>query len=95
MPFTGEAPVGVDDVDIEGIRIYPNPASKMLYIEATDVEWIELYSVDGRCVYDHAVQGATGVVSIPTDALPDGVYAVRVSTRRGVQGARIVVNKKQ
>lgn len=93
--ITGEAPVGVDDVDIEGIRIYPNPASELLYIEAADVERIELYSVDGRCVYDHAVQGATGVVSIPTDALPDGVYAVRVSTRRGVQGARIVVNKKQ
>ena len=92
--ITGEEPpVGIDEVAGEGVRVYPNPAGDVIHIDGTDVQRVEVFTIEGRKVYEQNFHAVSGTVDIPTDDLPAGVYGIRVGTVHGMSGAKIVVNK--
>lgn len=88
-----DQPEGIEDADGEAFRIYPNPAGEVIHIDATEVQRVEVYTVEGRKVYEQAFNGYSGTVDIPTDGMAAGVYGIRISTARGMEGAKIVINK--
>lgn len=88
-----DIPVGIEENELQSAKVYPNPAGEMIYIDAVQLQRIEVYSVEGRKVYDQAYQGVSGTVTVPTEGLANGVYGIRVSTANGTTGAKIVVNK--
>lgn len=90
---TPDVPVGVDEADVQAANIYPNPAGEFINIDAQQLQHIEVYTVEGRKVYDQAFQGVSGTVTIPTEGMANGVYGIRVRTATGTTGAKIVVNK--
>lgn len=91
--ITGEAPSGIDGVEADGVKLYPNPATDVIHVEAAGLTRVEFFAADGRRVYDRACDGADGM-DVPVGDLAAGAYAVRVSCRGGVSGVRIVVNHK-
>ncbi|MFN0013786.1 MAG: serine hydrolase [Saprospiraceae bacterium] len=83
---TGEAD------EMAGLRVWPNPASDGWSIAAEEaIEWVELYTVDGRLLRSIAGLGGTNV-RLEASNLPAGVYWLRVfgdgkvATRRVVLG---------
>ncbi|HOX76974.1 MAG TPA: T9SS type A sorting domain-containing protein [Bacteroidales bacterium] len=73
------------------VKIYPNPASGVLYIEATEpVESIDMFDNLGCKVL--RVYGCKGEkVEVPLYGLAPGLYLVRVDTDEGVVARKVVV----
>lgn len=71
---------------IQGIKLYPNPASDVLNIDMPDAGTITLLSVDGAVVLQK--QYKAGTASLPVSALPFGLYIVKVVTDKGLLTAR-------
>ena len=88
-----DIPVSIDEAVDGSISIYPNPAGEVIHISANEVQRVEVYSREGRKVYEQAYNGATGTIDIPTEGMASGVYGIRVSTAKGAAGAKIVINK--
>ena len=77
----------------EGVTVYPNPAYEVIHVDAADVQRVEVYTVEGRKVYEQNYNNVSGTIDIPTEGLAEGVYGIRVSTSHGVSGVKIVINK--
>lgn len=90
--ITGEAPSGVDGVEADGVRLYPNPATDVIHVEGQGVRRVEVFAAEGRRVYEWSGAGER-TPDIPTEGWAAGVYAVRIGTEHGVCGVKIVVNK--
>lgn len=75
------------------LKIYPNPASSILYINSSKpVKTVTVYSLTGNLLLrkDYA-QSATGVVQLPVGNLITGIYLVQVTAQDGTsQPARLV-----
>ena len=90
MVFTTEIhPVSVPDTNgidvVQGIDVitYPNPATTMLYVtfEAlqSNTEAV-LFDMSGRRVLVNAIQAGCTKLQIATEALPNGIYMLRIGT---------------
>lgn len=63
---------------IAGLKLYPNPAENHLFIEANTVLTYEVWTVQGTRVLSGKTEaGIPGVIDV--EALPTGVYTVKVS----------------
>lgn len=91
--ITNDTPEDIDEVDGGNIKVYPNPANDFINIEASDVQRVEIFGVDGRVMYDASYNSPSRPLQIPTEGLESGLYAIRISTSNGVKEMKIVVNK--
>lgn len=85
--------VGVDEVETDNITVYPNPASDVININAPAVQRVEMFSVDGRKVYDCSYNGHNGPLQLSTEGIEGGVYALIIFSANGVKEMKIVVKK--
>ncbi|WP_420459251.1 DUF7619 domain-containing protein [Neolewinella sp.] len=70
------------------LEVFPNPTSGRLYIRSVEaIQGVQLYTLEGRLVGDYGP--GTGEVSV--QALPSGVYVLRVDTESGTGVRRVVV----
>lgn len=88
--ITGQDPVGIGNAEADGLNVYPNPASDKINIESDGIQRVELFSAEGKRLFD-GIYTNTASASVSTEGLPNGVYYVRVSTKEGVTGTRLVV----
>lgn len=91
--ITNDNPEDIDGIEGDDIKLFPNPAREVINIEGTGVQRVEVFSVDGRKVYDVSNSNQNGSLQIPTEGLEAGIYALRLSTAIGVKEMKIVVNK--
>lgn len=80
--------VGVSQHVTDYVRIYPNPASDLLFVERKDgaaVSQIALYDMQGRAV------GVSDSSPVGIGHLPSGIYFVRVTDADGREYNRKVV----
>lgn len=77
---------------VQGIKLYPNPASQIINVEATAVTRIELYNIIGQQVKVPVTYGADNN-TINTSGLSDGNYTIRVLSGEEVNAYKIVVKK--
>ena len=70
---------------LEDIRVYPNPTTGNLYIDAMDVQKVECYNQMGQLVgvYDNANELNIGELS-------NGVYMLRITVPQGVTMRKVV-----
>jgi len=72
-----------------GLNIYPNPVTDKLQIESSiTVQNIELYSIDGKVVYQSKPN--TNNISISLNHLKTGIYFLRVQTNNQLFTEKIV-----
>jgi hypothetical protein len=64
-------------------RLFPNPASEMVYIESDImIERIEIYTISGTRVYEN--RGGPGFsTAVDIHQFPSGIYLVRIATVTG------------
>ncbi len=73
--------MGGHPVDAQKVKIYPNPATNMLYIEGTDLRRLDLYDDRGIVVLSKTLQGNNAQVDI--SAISYGSYMVKITTTVG------------
>ena len=70
---------GLTDMQTDSIKIYPNPASDILYIQGMESQSnVSLYSADGKIQNLQALLQADGV-QINVSGLAQGLYYVRIN----------------
>jgi hypothetical protein len=78
----------------EVVKVYPNPAKGMLYLNGPANEKLEctLYAVDGRQVAHKAVNGTTGIA---INELTAGTYLYAITNDNGiiVQRGKVEVSR--
>jgi len=82
-------PQGIDEVNDERVKVYPNPAMGRCTVELGGVEasLVRLYSVEGRIVKEMAVKNEERVeLTLPGE----GIYIVEVLTAEGSMHKRVI-----
>jgi hypothetical protein len=74
------ASIGFGDVSSAGYRIYPNPTSEMVHIEAPVNVRATITSVDGKVLIDRP-----NAKDISIKDLADGLYLVTLYDQEGIQ----------
>lgn len=73
-----------------GLRIFPQPATDLTYIETSPsfgLERIEVYDMGGRKVKDVQVTGGENRMKIETEEWSPGLHLIRVTGRNGAIGS--------
>ena len=77
--------IGVQENEESTLRLYPNPASDMLYLESQiESGQVTIFDLTGRKVHQGEYQ-----TTIPVDQLTDGMYFLSITTNEGQ-----VINQK-
>jgi hypothetical protein len=95
--------VGIEPIETDVVKIYPNPTSGELFIEMSDMRCktcdIEIFDVMGRnvganpCVRPNGIgQSEIGKSEINISHLPSGIYFVRIQTENGTITRKVVKN---
>lgn len=77
--------VGIEEYANLDVKVYPNPTNGHLYIEADDVESVDILDIYGRLIVS---VGNEHVVNLTE--LSSGVYVVRIKTRNGSIEKKVV-----
>lgn len=81
----------------DGLHIYPNPASNVIYISNTtgEIEKAELYNLLGEKVIAQRVTRSHSRLSMNTATLPSGIYLVAVYKKNGERlSAKVMVQRE-
>jgi len=83
--------VGINDLELANINIYPNPITNELRIENYDlrIEGVEIYDICGRKVFEQK-ENLTVLRSYDITVFPAGVYFVKIQTETGEVVRKVV-----
>jgi hypothetical protein len=87
-----EIPI-IEEEENGTVKIYPNPASEVLFIESAEEKIESIIIFDNRGEEVTRRQGDREKAVIPVDGLAPGIYLVRVETGSGVVGRKVVVRR--
>jgi photosystem II stability/assembly factor-like uncharacterized protein len=93
IEFTVDACLGLTESN-DGLLIYPNPASDMIFIKITDnqhIESITLFNAMGIPVYSKNVKAA-GNTSIPVQNLQAGNYTLKITSEHETIVKPVIIN---
>ena len=85
--------VGLDEIEIEHISIFPNPATTVLNINVNldaEVYSVAIMDLQGKVVVSKA---GSGNVAFPVADMASGNYLVTISTEKGVYTERVMIKK--
>ena len=91
-------PLFVEPIIIESVdRIYPNPASQILYIDLADNagEIEKLYFVDfaGKLIDNVRFKQTGDKAAVDTEVLQSGIYLLDVTTKLGHSRVKVIIQK--
>ena len=75
----------VNESGMAKLSVYPNPASETLYVNAENVERVEIYDMTGRNVLN------TTMSVVDLRGLQAGIYFVTVRTLNAAQTTKLIV----
>jgi hypothetical protein len=88
ITITGQN-VSVEDQSARTMRVYPNPATTVLYIEnAGEVQGIDIVNTDGRLV--RTISTVQEQMTIDVSDLPGGVYFIRSYQKDQINTIKLV-----
>lgn len=89
--FTAEGVLGLQDVNIPTLNVYPNPAKTQVTVTASSsIDRIEVTNILGQKVYENATVGANQTTINVAD-LQNGAYFVRVYSENCVITRKLIV----
>ena len=87
--------VGLDDLALAQLNVFPNPVLDELQLRAHLNEAssfsVALYNASGRLMQELKGQGREIVATLDTAAYPPGIYLLQLSTPVGMVNQRIVI----
>ena len=96
-PFLYDESVGIRDQDseMEALKIYPNPASDLIYIKLPDERetediLVDVYDSSGRLALQNMVRHDQ---QMDVSALSGGIYFLKLRGSQGLYHAKLLINK--
>jgi len=87
--------LGTNDLDMQGISVYPNPASDILNIGFGEnigrFESIELFDISGKLVAKQAIGHQLQQTQLDVDTFSSGVYVLKVSSKTEQISTKIII----
>ena len=80
--------LSVNEQSLLNVKLYPNPTSGQLSIEAEEMTSVSVYDLVGQCLMQMSVED--GQATLDMRQLQMGVYLVKVSTANGSMMQRVV-----
>ncbi len=81
--------LGIDDVDVTQIKVYPNPTSKGVYLSGiNNPANVEVFAVDGRKVYTESISGGNAYLNINVSP---GMYLLNIVSEERTIVKKIIV----
>lgn len=86
-------PLGdLEVIEGKAMKVYPNPAAEIVQVKTGVKGIIELIGIDGKSVYNKAVQKAD-TVSVPLKGIVEGNYVIRFITSKGVKSSVLSIKR--
>ncbi len=88
--------VGTGDLSSSGIKIYPNPAKDVLYVEidATAADAIQLVNTLGKVIYERNIPVSEHNLTVDLKGFVPGIYSVRLLKQENkVANYKLVIQK--
>jgi hypothetical protein len=84
---------GIEDKEISGLRIFPNPAHDNFTIDMVSINgFVKIYDAAGRVVFEKTVQdNSQGSLLVPSSAWSDGVYFITINTGQNIISRKVVI----
>lgn len=87
--------LGLEDVSVGGVKVYPNPATNKLNIileNEVDEAEVQIISMTGALLYQEKLgEGKAKYSTVDVSNYPAGVYFVKVASQNGVVTNKIVI----
>ena len=85
-------PTNVPDIQGLELRVYPNPANYMVFIEAGEgaIDQVQVFNIQGQMVLDQAGE-ASGRVQLNVSTLSPGMYVIQVSSGNTVSTQKLQI----
>ena len=80
---------GIDAISLTNTRLYPNPATDNVTIEAANMNRITVINAVGQVVYDHEISAERTQLNIAS--YEAGIYMVRINTENGLVTKRMTI----
>jgi hypothetical protein len=93
--------VGIDDpvLNAENVKIYPNPASKQVFLQFKTIDntqmYISMIDLVGQEIYrdEFILNAANTTKQIPLNGLPEGIYMIRVQNEKHTYTSKLIIKK--
>ena len=85
---------GIEDKEINGLRIFPNPAHDNFTIDlARNINgFVKVYDAAGRVVFEEAIHGnPQNSLLVPSSTWSSGIYFITISTARNIISRKVVI----
>jgi len=90
--ITVENTLGVEDQEIAGLVMYPNPADNVLHIEAIEtLTNIKLYNLLGQILINESIN--TTQIQLSLEKLSSGMYLIEISNKEGRKAVKRLIKK--
>jgi hypothetical protein len=87
--------MGTDDFGLEGISVYPNPASDILNIGLEQnigrFDTVKMFDISGRLVINKSLSSQLQQVELDVNTLSSGVYVLQVSSDAEQLSTKVIV----
>lgn len=81
------------EIKLSELRLYPNPASNLLTIEATtEIVGVELHDLTGKLIFSEHYPQAVRTTAVHLTGIADGVYITSVWTSQGLERNTLIVH---
>lgn len=80
---------GIDDPAVTGMKVYPNPVSRMLHVEANGINYVKISNVVGQTLQTYSPDG-TDRFSLDLGELSGGIYFIEVKDALDTEVFRIM-----
>ncbi|MFZ6053206.1 T9SS type A sorting domain-containing protein [Halocola ammonii] len=84
-------PIGVEEIELAAVTVYPVPTSGQLSISAeSQVQYYRIFSISGRMIDEGKSATASNETDIDVSGLNSGAYILQVETANGLKTIRFV-----
>ncbi|MDE6112896.1 MAG: T9SS type A sorting domain-containing protein [Bacteroidales bacterium] len=84
---SGKPPVAVENLELEGVSVYPNPSGGLFHIELPVAATVEVFTVSGRLC--RRLQLGAGTATLRIDR--SGLYLLRITGAGRTAVKRLIV----
>ncbi len=90
-------PLGIDNLSLNAVRIYPNPVKDVLHLDLTsfigNFNQIQIVNMEGKQVLNVFKVPGGREYTIPIDKLTDGLYFLQMRTATGLYSKKFVLRR--
>jgi hypothetical protein len=85
--YKNEEEMGVTDSSLTQLRIYPNPASTVFYVDGKDISKVEIYDLAGRLV--KSTSNISNGISV--SEFSKGIYLLKIQSGKSVNSKKLII----